>query len=72
MTIPTSTLAAVLTEHGSALEMQELPLPERIEPGAALVRITCTTLCGTDIEIWSGKSERARRWNARAEKFARK
>ncbi len=55
MTIPTSTLAAVLTEHGSALEMQELPLPERIEPGAALVRITCTTLCGTDIEIWSGK-----------------
>ena len=40
MTIPTSTLAAVLTEHGSALEMQELPLPERIEPGAALVRIT--------------------------------
>jgi membrane protein DedA with SNARE-associated domain len=24
------------------------------------------------IEIWSGKSERARRWNARAEQFARK
>jgi len=24
------------------------------------------------IEIWSGKSERARRWNARAERFARK
>ncbi len=55
MTIPTSTLAAVLTEHGAALELQELPLPERIEPGAALVRITCTTLCGTDIEIWAGK-----------------
>ncbi|WP_053382298.1 zinc-binding dehydrogenase [Leucobacter celer] len=55
MTIPTSTLAAVLTEHGAALELQELPLPERVEPGAALVRITCTTLCGTDIEIWAGK-----------------
>lgn len=55
MTIPTSTRAAVLTEHGAALELQELPLPERVEPGAALVRITCTTLCGTDIEIWSGK-----------------
>ena len=55
MTIPTSTLAAVLTEHGAALELQELPLPEQIEPGAALVQITCTTLCGTDIEIWAGK-----------------
>ncbi|SJN13273.1 Alcohol dehydrogenase [Leucobacter sp. 7(1)] len=55
MTIPTSTLAAVLTEHGAPLELQELPLPDHIEPGAALVRITCTTLCGTDIEIWAGK-----------------
>ncbi|WP_025134261.1 zinc-binding dehydrogenase [Leucobacter sp. PH1c] len=55
MTIPTSTRAAVLTAHGQPLELQELPLPAEIEPGAALVRITCTTLCGTDIEIWAGK-----------------
>lgn len=55
MTIPTSSLAAVLTEHSAPLELQELPLPEQIEPGAALVQITCTTLCGTDIEIWAGK-----------------
>lgn len=55
MTIPTSTLAAVLTEHGAPLELQELPLPDALEAGAALVRITCTTLCGTDIEIWAGK-----------------
>ena len=55
MTIPTSTRAAVLTTHGAPLELQDLPLPREIEPGAALVRITCTTLCGTDIEIWAGK-----------------
>ncbi|MBC9937185.1 MULTISPECIES: zinc-binding dehydrogenase [unclassified Leucobacter] len=55
MTIPTSTLAAVLTEHGAPLTLQRLPLPETVEPGAALVQITCTTLCGTDIEIWAGK-----------------
>ena len=55
MTIPTSTRAAVLTTHGAPLELQELPLPGEIEPGAALVRIVCATLCGTDIEIWSGK-----------------
>lgn len=52
---PTSTRAAVLTEHGAPLALQDLPLPDRIEPGAALVRMTCATLCGTDIEIWSGK-----------------
>ena len=55
MTNPTTTLAAVLTRHGEPLELQELPLPTEIEPGAALVRITCTTLCGTDIEIWEGR-----------------
>ncbi|GLU89414.1 zinc-binding dehydrogenase [Agromyces sp. NBRC 114283] len=55
MTIPTTTRAAVLTAHGEPLELQELPLPQQVEPGAALVRITCASLCGTDIEIWSGR-----------------
>lgn len=54
MTIPSTTRAAVLTAHGEPLTLQNLPLPEVLEPGAALVRIACTTLCGTDIEIWSG------------------
>ncbi|WP_440318159.1 zinc-binding dehydrogenase [Leifsonia sp.] len=54
-TLPASTRAAVLTEHGRPLELQEIPLPAELEPGAALVRIACTTLCGTDIEIWAGK-----------------
>ena len=53
--IPTSTRAAVLVAHGEPLAVQELPLPAHIEPGAALVRITCSTLCGTDIEIWEGR-----------------
>ncbi|WP_035872575.1 zinc-binding dehydrogenase [Cucumibacter marinus] len=53
--IPTETRAAVLVEHGKPLDMQTLPLPSEIEPGAALVKIVCATLCGTDIEIWSGK-----------------
>jgi D-arabinose 1-dehydrogenase-like Zn-dependent alcohol dehydrogenase len=52
---PRVTCAAVLTEHGGPLELTELPLPEDLEPGAALVRISCATLCGTDVEIWSGK-----------------
>lgn len=55
MTIPTTTRAAVLTEHGQDLQMQDLPLPAAVEPGAALVRNLSSTLCGTDVEIWSGK-----------------
>lgn len=53
--LPTTTGAAVLTEHGKPLERQELPLPNEVEPGAALVRITCATLCGTDVHLWSGR-----------------
>lgn len=55
MTIPTATRAAVLEAHGEPLEIRQIELPETLEPGAALVRIACSTLCGTDIEIWSGK-----------------
>jgi threonine dehydrogenase-like Zn-dependent dehydrogenase len=55
MSIPTSTRAAVLTGHGEPLRLTELPLPAELEPGAALVRLSCATLCGTDVEIWSGK-----------------
>ncbi|WP_033287486.1 zinc-binding dehydrogenase [Amycolatopsis jejuensis] len=55
MTVPTATRAAVLTEHGAPLELTELPLPAALDPGAALVRVSCATLCGTDVEIWSGK-----------------
>lgn len=55
MHLPAATRAAVLTEHGEGLELIDVPLPATLEPGAALVRINCATLCGTDIEIWSGK-----------------
>lgn len=55
MPLPTSTRAAVLTEHGAPLHLTELPLPADLEPGAALVRVSCATLCGTDVEIWSGR-----------------
>lgn len=54
MALPTRTEAAVLTGHHAPLELRELPLPEP-EPGAALVRLTCTTLCGTDVHLWAGQ-----------------
>lgn len=48
------TRAAVLRSHAEPLSLEELPLPTQVEPGAAVVRITCATLCGTDVHLWSG------------------
>ncbi|WP_241665681.1 zinc-binding dehydrogenase [Prescottella subtropica] len=49
-----STRAAVLTAHGQPLSIGEIPLPPTVEPGAALVQVSCTSLCGTDVHLWSG------------------
>ncbi|MFI6813068.1 zinc-binding dehydrogenase [Nonomuraea sp. NPDC050328] len=46
--------AAVLREYGKPLVLEEVPVPERCEPGAALVRVTCATLCATDAHLWQG------------------
>ncbi|GAA4225601.1 zinc-binding dehydrogenase [Actinomadura meridiana] len=51
---PTTTRAAVLREHGADLSIEELPLPAEVEPGAAVVKVDCATLCATDVHLWSG------------------
>ncbi len=51
---PTVTRAAVLREFNAPLELTELPLPKELPPGSAIVRITSTTLCGTDAHLWTG------------------
>ncbi|PPK66447.1 zinc-binding dehydrogenase [Actinokineospora auranticolor] len=51
---PRVTAAAVLREFGAPLELEELPLPADLPPGAALVRVLRATLCGTDAHIWRG------------------
>lgn len=45
--------AAVITAHNQPLEIQRVPIPE-LEPGALLVRIEASTLCGTDVHRWHG------------------
>lgn len=54
MAHPTVTRAAVLREHGAELSIEELALPAECEPGAALVRVDCATLCATDVHLWAG------------------
>ncbi|HHP7234372.1 MAG TPA: zinc-binding dehydrogenase [Desulfobacterales bacterium] len=46
--------AAVMTAPGQPLEIRRYPLP-RVEPGAILVRVTCCTICGSDLHSWSGR-----------------
>ncbi|MFM2128659.1 MAG: hypothetical protein RL477_205, partial [Pseudomonadota bacterium] len=45
--------AAVITEHHKPLEIRQVRIPE-LDPGSLLVRITASTLCGTDIHRWHG------------------
>lgn len=45
--------AAVVTELGRPLQIQRVPIP-KLDPGALLVRILASTLCGTDVHRWHG------------------
>lgn len=51
--MPIATRAAVLRGIGEPLVIEVLPLPDP-EPGALLVRLDRTTLCGTDAHLWQG------------------
>ncbi|MEM7475979.1 MAG: zinc-binding dehydrogenase [Planctomycetota bacterium] len=51
--IPRDSKAAVFQGPGR-LELQELPIPE-LQPGEALVKIDCSTLCGSDLHTFTGR-----------------
>jgi putative phosphonate catabolism associated alcohol dehydrogenase len=46
--------AAVMTAANKELEIREYPLP-KAGPGCILVRITCCTICGSDLHTWTGR-----------------
>ena len=45
--------AAVITEHNKPLSIQQVTIPE-LDPGSLLIKITASTLCGTDVHRWHG------------------
>jgi alcohol dehydrogenase len=51
--LPRTMKAAVFVEAGR-IELQEKPVPE-IGPGEALIKVTTTTICGTDVHILKGE-----------------
>ncbi|MBT8367604.1 MAG: zinc-binding dehydrogenase [Deltaproteobacteria bacterium] len=52
--MPKTARAAVMTAAGKDLEIKEYPLP-RVEKGCILVKVTCCTICGSDVHSWMGR-----------------
>src|SRR6476659_7698044 len=49
-------LASVVQEYRKPLEIVEYPVPEP-EPGALVVRVDTTPMCGSDVHTWEGAYE---------------
>jgi threonine dehydrogenase-like Zn-dependent dehydrogenase len=47
--------AAVLQAFQQPLTLEEFPVPDRLEAGAARVRVTMAGICGTDVHLWRGE-----------------
>lgn len=52
--LPDSVRIASVRSFGAPLSIVEVPLPEP-EPGAAVVRILASTICGSDVHAWHGQ-----------------
>ncbi len=48
--------AALFDRHGDAFRMSRFLVP-RPEAGEVLVRVTCSTICGSDVHTWAGRRE---------------
>ena len=47
--------ASVLQQFKMPLQLQDFPLPAKLEPGAMLVRTEMAGICGTDVHLWKGE-----------------
>ena len=47
--------ASVLEAFNAPLRLHTYEVPERVEPGAVLVRTEMAGICGTDVHLWQGQ-----------------
>jgi len=52
--VRTKTMKAAVFVAPGKIELREVPVP-RVGPTDALMRVTTTTICGTDVHIWKGE-----------------
>jgi L-iditol 2-dehydrogenase len=53
-TIPKTCKAAVINRIKEPVSIEEVNVPQELEPGAMLVRTDVASLCGSDIHMWDG------------------
>ena len=56
MSTPKTGRSAVLSSYGAPLEIREYPVAEP-QPGAVLLRVCQSSICGSDLHMWRGDSE---------------
>jgi threonine dehydrogenase-like Zn-dependent dehydrogenase len=54
MSLPTVSRAAVVRAFQAPIVIEEVPVPQELEPGSILVRIEMCSICGTDVHLWQG------------------
>ena len=52
--LPKFSRAAVVREFGVPLNIENVPMPDRVEPGALIVKTTACSICGTDVHLSRG------------------
>jgi L-iditol 2-dehydrogenase len=53
--VPKTSRAACVVAFKKPLELREVPIPEKIEPGALLVQTEVASICGSDVHLWQGE-----------------
>lgn len=48
------TMKALVYGGPEKIALQDVPVPKIIEPDDAIIKVTTSTICGTDIHIWHG------------------
>jgi D-arabinose 1-dehydrogenase-like Zn-dependent alcohol dehydrogenase len=52
--LPSISKAAVVRTFAAPITIEEVPVPQEIEPGALLTQIEMCSICGTDVHLWQG------------------
>ena len=51
-----TTMKAMVYYGENDIRFEDRPIPQIIDPTDAVIRVTKTTICGTDLGIWKGKN----------------
>ena len=54
MSLPSFSKAAVIRTFAAPIQIEDVPIPRDLEPGAILVKTEMCSVCGTDVHLWQG------------------